>query len=194
MGVLIFSTNCSEIFLVSRIIKRDTFTNVSWCSCKVSVIILNMLIKTEFAKQVLEKCSNIKFRKNPSSGNRVVPCGRKNGQTSGKLTAALRHFVNVPENAKMIKDNKQSMYERETNIKNNYENNQQDALYRLIYYSNSAVYVSGEVFAHHQEHLTVFTVSGSVHPRCCRLVSRRDTSRQQRGLTLPDTVNTVKCS
>ena len=51
----------------------------------------------------------------------------------------------------------------------NYENNQQDALYRLIYYSMSALHVLGDVFAHHQEHLTVFTVSGSVHPSCCRL-------------------------
>jgi hypothetical protein len=99
----------------------------------------------------------------------------------------------------------------------NYENNQQDALYRLIYYSKSALHVLGHVFAHHQEHLTVFTVSGSVHPSCCRLVSGvswnwiiahehavncmtvqfqliRDTSRQQLGWTLPDTVNTVKCS
>ena len=45
-----------------------------------------------------------------------------------------------------------------------YENNQQDALYRLIYYSKSALHVSGDVFAHNQEHLTVFTVSGNVHP------------------------------
>jgi len=45
-----------------------------------------------------------------------------------------------------------------------YENNHQDALYRLIYYSKSALHVSGDVFAHHQEHLTLFTVSGSVHP------------------------------
>ena len=37
----------------------------------------------------------------------------------------------------------------------NYENNQQNALYRLIYYSKSALHVSGDVFAHHQEHLTV---------------------------------------
>ena len=50
----------------------------------------------------------------------------------------------------------------------NYENNQQDALYRLLYYSKSAVHVSGDVFVHNQEHLTVFTVSGSVHPSCCR--------------------------
>jgi hypothetical protein len=53
-----------------------------------------------------------------------------------------------------------------------YENNQQDALYRLIYFSKSGVHVLGHVFAHHQERLTVFTVSGSVHPGCCRLVSR----------------------
>jgi len=57
-------------------------------------------------------------------------------------------------------------------------NNQQDALYRLIYYSMSALHVSGDVFAHYQKHLTVFTVSGGVHPRCCWLVSLRDTSQQ----------------
>ena len=51
----------------------------------------------------------------------------------------------------------------------NYENNQQDALCRIIYYSKSALHVSGDIFAHHQEHLTVFTVSGSIQPSCCRL-------------------------
>jgi len=40
----------------------------------------------------------------------------------------------------------------------NHENNQQDKLYRLIYYSNLALHVSGDVFAHHQEHFTVFTI------------------------------------
>jgi hypothetical protein len=34
-------------------------------------------------------------------------------------------------------------------------------LYRLIYYSQSALRVLGDVFAHHQEHLTVFTASGN---------------------------------
>jgi hypothetical protein len=52
-----------------------------------------------------------------------------------------------------------------------YENDQQTALYKLIYYSKLALRVSGDVFSHHQEQLTVFTVSGSVHPSCCRLVS-----------------------
>jgi len=53
----------------------------------------------------------------------------------------------------------------------NYDNNQQDTLYRLIYYSKLALHVSGNVFAHHQEHLTVFTVSGSAQTSYCRLVS-----------------------
>jgi len=35
----------------------------------------------------------------------------------------------------------------------------------------AALRVSGDVFAHHQEHLTVFTASGSVHQSSCRLVS-----------------------
>jgi hypothetical protein len=42
--------------------------------------------------------------------------------------------------------------------------------YRLIYYSCSALNVSGDVFAHHQEHFTVFTASG-MHSSRCRLVS-----------------------
>jgi len=44
-------------------------------------------------------------------------------------------------------------------------------LYRLIHFSLSVLHVSGDVFAHHHEHLAVFTVSGSVHPSSCRLVS-----------------------
>jgi hypothetical protein len=54
------------------------------------------------------------------------------------------------------------------------KNNQQVALYRLIYYSKSAVHVSGNVFVHYQEHLTVFTVSGSVYTSCCRLAAGRN--------------------
>jgi len=41
--------------------------------------------------------------------------------------------------------------------------------YWLSYYSYSALHVSGDVFAHHQEHLTVFTASGSIHS--CRYSS-----------------------
>ena len=42
----------------------------------------------------------------------------------------------------------------------------------LFIYSQSALQVLGNVFTHHQEHLTVFTASDRVHRYCCRLVSR----------------------
>jgi len=35
-------------------------------------------------------------------------------------------------------------------------------LYSLVYYSKSDLHVSGDVFAHHQENLTVFTVLTSL--------------------------------
>jgi len=77
-----------------------------------------------------------------------------------------------------------------------YENNQQDALYRLIYYSKSALLVSGDVFAHYQEHLTVLTVSGSVHPSCCRLVSRMSLTaceQDQDGTAVPILILLASC-
>jgi hypothetical protein len=37
--------------------------------------------------------------------------------------------------------------------------------------TQSALHILGDVFAHHQEHFTVFTVSVSIHPSCCQLVS-----------------------
>jgi hypothetical protein len=43
---------------------------------------------------------------------------------------------------------------------------------RLIYFSLSALHVSEIVIVQHQEHLTAFTVSGSIHPGCCLLVSK----------------------
>jgi len=39
-----------------------------------------MLKTLEFSQQTFEKSSNIKFHENPSIGNRVVPCGRTDGQ------------------------------------------------------------------------------------------------------------------
>ena len=50
--------------------------------------------------------------------------------------------------------------------------NQQDATI-LIYLLQSALHVSGDVFAHHQEHITVTTASGNVHRWCCWLVLRK---------------------
>jgi hypothetical protein len=42
--------------------------------------------------------SNIKFYENPSSGSRVFPCGRTNGQTDMmRLVIASRYFFNAPK-------------------------------------------------------------------------------------------------
>jgi len=35
------------------------------------------LMKLEFSRQIFEESSNFKFHKNPSSGSRVFPCGRR---------------------------------------------------------------------------------------------------------------------
>jgi len=35
----------------------------------------------EFSRQIFEKYSNTKFRENPFSGSRVVPCEREDGLT-----------------------------------------------------------------------------------------------------------------
>ena len=62
--------------------------------------------------------------------------------------------------------------------------------------TQSTLHVLGDVFAHHQEHLTVFTASDIVHLCCCRLVSWTSSisSRQQHRWTISEAVNTVKCS
>ena len=45
-------------------------------------------MKLEFSRQIFEISSNIKFHENPSSGGRVVPCGRTD---MTKLIAAFRN-------------------------------------------------------------------------------------------------------
>jgi len=50
-------------------------------------------------------------------------------------------------------------------------------LFWIIYLFLIALHVSGDVFAHHQEHVTVFTASDIVHRYCCRLVSWVNTTR-----------------
>jgi len=56
-----------------------------------------ILTKFEFYRQIFEKYSNIKLHKIPSSGNRVVPCGRTVGRTDRqtditKLVVAFEIF------------------------------------------------------------------------------------------------------
>jgi hypothetical protein len=67
--------------------------NVYRSSCKVPVIIVRFLMNLEFSRQNIKKYSNIKFRENPTSGSRVVPCRRTDMR---KLTVAFHNFENTP--------------------------------------------------------------------------------------------------
>jgi hypothetical protein len=53
-------------------------------------------MKDEFSPQVLEKCSNNKFHKNPSSGSRVISWRGRIDTTT--LTVASLDFANTPRN------------------------------------------------------------------------------------------------
>ena len=64
--------------------------NKNWSSCKVPVIFVifheTLILFTYFRK-------NIKFRENPSSGNKVFLCRRTDGQADvSKLTVAFHNF------------------------------------------------------------------------------------------------------
>jgi hypothetical protein len=52
-------------------------------------------MKSEFDRLIFEKYSNVIFHGNPSSGTKIVPCGRT-GMT--KLIVAFRKFANTPRN------------------------------------------------------------------------------------------------
>ena len=45
------------------------------------LILVHIFKKLAFSRQISPKYSNIRFYENPSSGSRVVLCGRTNGQT-----------------------------------------------------------------------------------------------------------------
>ena len=92
----------SETFLIVRRTERDTIINVHRSSCEGSVILVRFLMKLEFSRQIFEKSSNIKFHKYPSSGSRVVPCGRTDIHTyiqtdMPKLIVAFRNLGNAPQ-------------------------------------------------------------------------------------------------
>ena len=55
--------------------------NVSCFSCKVPVILNQILMKIKFARQLFEKYSDVKFHENPSSGSLVVLADEEVGQT-----------------------------------------------------------------------------------------------------------------
>jgi hypothetical protein len=66
--------------------------------CKLHVI-LQMLTKLEFSRQIFEKYSDFKFHENPSCGNRIVPRGRTDLM---ELLSAFRNFANAAKDQSLI--------------------------------------------------------------------------------------------
>ena len=56
-------------------------------------------MKLEYSRQVFEKHPNIKFHESPSSGSRVVQCGRTDRHMT-ELILAFRNFANAPKNVR----------------------------------------------------------------------------------------------
>jgi hypothetical protein len=89
----------SETVFILRRTERDMIKNVNCSSCKVPVILVAFQWNLSFSPQALENYSSTKFHENPSSWSRVVPCGRRDGQTGmTKLVGAFRNFANAPIN------------------------------------------------------------------------------------------------
>jgi hypothetical protein len=93
--VLNFATTLLGTFLIPRRIQRDIVINVETSSCKVPVILVGFYWNLYFLDIFSGKKEglSIKFHQNPSSGSRVVPCGRMEGYE------ASSHFLQLCERA-----------------------------------------------------------------------------------------------
>ena len=86
----------SETFLILRRSERDMIRYVYWSYCKEPIILTRFEWNLNFLDNFRKKYSNIKFHENPSSGCRVIPCGRTDMM---KLKVTFRNFANAPKNA-----------------------------------------------------------------------------------------------
>ena len=82
----------SKTLPILRVIQGDI---INICLCVKYQLFLTDFYKTWIFRQIFRKL--LKFRQNPSSGSRVVPCGRTD---TTKLTVAFRNFSNAPKNAR----------------------------------------------------------------------------------------------
>jgi hypothetical protein len=82
-------------FLILGRIQRHVTITVRGSSCKLLVVLCQILIKLELSRQISETYSNIKFYENPSSGRRIIPSLRTDGTN---LVLVFRSFANAPKN------------------------------------------------------------------------------------------------
>jgi len=92
----------SEIFLIPRRTEWDMVQNVNQTFLKYLLLLPDF---NEFWILTIDSRKNTQisyFHENPSSGSRVVPCGRKDRWTDGqtdmtKFTVDFRNFANAPK-------------------------------------------------------------------------------------------------
>ena len=86
----------SETFLILGEIQVDMIINAYRSLC--TIFSCHILIKLKNSRQISDKSSKMTFHENPSSGSRVVPCGRTDGRIDmTKLIVSFRNFSNAPK-------------------------------------------------------------------------------------------------
>jgi hypothetical protein len=107
MCVSIFATNLSDTFFVLE--EMSEISSKVYSSLHVKYpLFCSDFNENEFSRQIFEKCSNVKFYENLSSGSRVVPCALTYRRTSARTHActdghdviivSFRSFANAPKN------------------------------------------------------------------------------------------------
>jgi hypothetical protein len=96
----IIALDCGVSFylkiLMLRRILHDIIVNVRGSFVKYPLFSSDFKWYLKFSPQAFERSSNIKFNENPSTENRVIPCGRANGQTDMmKVIIAFLDFAEV---------------------------------------------------------------------------------------------------
>ena len=88
----------SDTFLIVRRTKRDVIAVYVGLHVQ-DPLFLPDFNKTWIFSTGIRKILQHQISQNPPSGSRVVPCGRKDGQTDMTLLiAAFRNFANAPKN------------------------------------------------------------------------------------------------
>jgi len=99
-----FSLQLLSTFLVLRRNSRDMIRNVDRSACKVPLFLSDFNEACNFLDRLSKntQISNFPPHKNPSSGSRVISCGRTAVTYMTKLTVAYCNFANAPKKSRII--------------------------------------------------------------------------------------------